>query len=463
MSKRAEPSSAYSDKAADRSTPAPRLLRLLLHTNDGCVPYLTPALLERHFPPCAYDDLWLGLAVRDLCVTPTFEQTPKENEKKNGETPRDLKPRGYTFAPTLPDPWLLPYTRVTVPSFDLLKDNEAANRNKSKQQAADVSSTNKEVFVWTPHGRQALTPVLYANASLGLESHHTLSLYDMSRQVGNKKRQAKAFLRNQQWLQDLKTRRNTQGGGGTSRTTNIWAPVLISPDEEESSSSTTTTASSVQQQHVLEEIAKSPGEQIISGIALIGTWRQGVVQELLQGVLLNNSNVPYIAMLSTQSLLEVLEIACGKTINVIGTDLPARWTFAKRALGVDFELCKTEDNSNNNKRLKTDPSSEDGKSVAVLASLLDSDGCMDLNDKSYARDARPLVVGCSCLACKNDQFTRSYIHHLVRAKEMAADMLLFGHNLHRLLELCRSFSKTDNPEKLKDYIQAQLQVLSTKD
>jgi len=91
--------------------------------------------------------------------------------------------------------------------------------------------------------------------------------------------------------------------------------------------------------------------------------------------------------------------------------------------------------------------------------VLNADGCMDLADKSYARDPRPLVVGCGCFVCKDARFSRAYIHHLVVAKEMVAEILLFGHNLFSLLELLRSFD-SNNPacshEAMKELIYGQM-------
>jgi hypothetical protein len=406
-------SAATSSKESDR----PPRIRLLLHAIDGCVPFLTPSLLESHFPPS--DDLWIGMAVRDTCVVPTFETKKNKNKKKNRDANDDdkpksdaevLKPRGYTFTTTDPDPWLLPYTRVTVPSFSLVQDNQDRQKHE-RQQQADISSSNTQVFVWTPHGRQPLTPELYASASQGLKSRCTLSLYDMST-VDNKKRQEKAIARTQQWFQDLLERQKDNA--------EIWAPVLIPPETDDGPLSL---------QHVQDNL------QVISGVALIGHWRDGLDEQLQE---LGVSNI---CLLATQSLYELLAIACSESINVAGTEMPTRWSKAKRALGVDYQL------SNGTKRIKSDRDDE---------SSFDSDGCIDLHDEIYARDARPLVAGCACLACKNDQFSRAYIHHLVCAKELVAEILLFGHNLHYLLGLCREFTSCDDPDALKDHIQKQL-------
>lgn len=51
---------------------------------------------------------------------------------------------------------------------------------------------------------------------------------------------------------------------------------------------------------------------------------------------------------------------------------------------------------------------------------------IDLNDSKFEKDLTPLDLNCGCYACKN--FTRSYISHLLRHKEMLANVLLTIHN-----------------------------------
>lgn len=57
---------------------------------------------------------------------------------------------------------------------------------------------------------------------------------------------------------------------------------------------------------------------------------------------------------------------------------------------------------------------------------------LDLRAPSMRMDPRPLVVGCGCHACRNH--TRQYVHHLLLAHEMLAEVLLQLHNLHHLLD-----------------------------
>ncbi|MBR1633934.1 MAG: tRNA guanosine(34) transglycosylase Tgt [Lachnospiraceae bacterium] len=57
-----------------------------------------------------------------------------------------------------------------------------------------------------------------------------------------------------------------------------------------------------------------------------------------------------------------------------------------------------------------------------------SHGRMNLLNKRYEKDERPLEEGCGCPACK--RHTRAYIHHLFKAKEMLGMRLLVLHNLY---------------------------------
>jgi queuine tRNA-ribosyltransferase len=54
-------------------------------------------------------------------------------------------------------------------------------------------------------------------------------------------------------------------------------------------------------------------------------------------------------------------------------------------------------------------------------------GKLNLLNQKYADDARPIDETCECPACKN--FSRAYIRHLFKAKEMLAMRLCVLHNL----------------------------------
>ncbi len=57
-----------------------------------------------------------------------------------------------------------------------------------------------------------------------------------------------------------------------------------------------------------------------------------------------------------------------------------------------------------------------------------SEGKLDLNKSKFLKDRKSLDPKCSCEVCES--YTRSYISHLVKAKEITALRLLTFHNLH---------------------------------
>jgi queuine tRNA-ribosyltransferase len=54
-------------------------------------------------------------------------------------------------------------------------------------------------------------------------------------------------------------------------------------------------------------------------------------------------------------------------------------------------------------------------------------GTLNLRNARHADDPGPLEPGCRCPACR--KFTRAYLHHVVKANEIIASMLLTWHNL----------------------------------
>lgn len=55
------------------------------------------------------------------------------------------------------------------------------------------------------------------------------------------------------------------------------------------------------------------------------------------------------------------------------------------------------------------------------------DGTLNLRNARYAEDSEPLDRDCACTACRG--FSRAYLHHVVKAGEIIASMLLTWHNL----------------------------------
>jgi queuine tRNA-ribosyltransferase len=55
------------------------------------------------------------------------------------------------------------------------------------------------------------------------------------------------------------------------------------------------------------------------------------------------------------------------------------------------------------------------------------DGAINIRNAKFAEDQRPLDESCTCPVCA--QFSRAYIHHLIRAGEILGAMLMTEHNL----------------------------------
>ena len=67
------------------------------------------------------------------------------------------------------------------------------------------------------------------------------------------------------------------------------------------------------------------------------------------------------------------------------------------------------------------------------ASIYTKNGIMHLMNKKYETDERPIDENCNCPTCRN--FSRAYIRHLFKAKEMLAMRLCVMHNLYFYNEL----------------------------
>lgn len=74
--------------------------------------------------------------------------------------------------------------------------------------------------------------------------------------------------------------------------------------------------------------------------------------------------------------------------------------------------------------------------TARMGSAFTSEGRIKLKHARFALDKTVLDPACGCPVCKAG-FSRSYLHHLVKSKEMLGAILLSKHNLYYLLSLMR--------------------------
>ena len=61
---------------------------------------------------------------------------------------------------------------------------------------------------------------------------------------------------------------------------------------------------------------------------------------------------------------------------------------------------------------------------------------LDINKTQFSKDILPIDPKCVCYTCRN--FSRAYIHHLFRVRELLAYRLATIHNLHFVLELVKN-------------------------
>ena len=176
-----------------------------------------------------------------------------------------------------------------------------------------------------------------------------------------------------------------------------------------------------------------------SNVAIVG-WdalvcdnnqRRDILRSLMGTVQSASSNPKQFLLLAVNDLQSILD-AAREGISIIGSDMARILSRDGIALCFDFEC-------------------DDGISAKEI----------DLKETRFARDFEP-VFKCTCLACrprktgKAPSFTRAYIHHLIQAKEMLAEILLFSHNLHQLILLFRQLSKAaalDDKNEHKEHLE----------
>lgn len=76
-------------------------------------------------------------------------------------------------------------------------------------------------------------------------------------------------------------------------------------------------------------------------------------------------------------------------------------------------------------------------------------GRLVIKNKVYELDDRPLDEGCDCYACKN--YTRGYIRHLFKAKEILGQRLATYHNLNFLIKLMNDSREAIKEGRFKEF------------
>ena len=89
--------------------------------------------------------------------------------------------------------------------------------------------------------------------------------------------------------------------------------------------------------------------------------------------------------------------------------------------------------------------------LARNGTALTSHGKVVVRNATYERDWGKLDDECDCYTCKN--YTRAYLRHLVKCKEIEAAMLLSIHNIHFLTNLMERVRIEIENDNLKNFVQ----------
>ncbi|MGO4971645.1 tRNA guanosine(34) transglycosylase Tgt [[Clostridium] aminophilum] len=92
------------------------------------------------------------------------------------------------------------------------------------------------------------------------------------------------------------------------------------------------------------------------------------------------------------------------------------------------------------------------------ANVYTNHGKMNLMNSQYAKDLRPMEEGCQCPACRS--YTRAYIHHLFKAKEMLGMRLCVLHNLYFYNKMMEEIRDAIDSQRFAEYKKAKLESMA---
>lgn len=92
--------------------------------------------------------------------------------------------------------------------------------------------------------------------------------------------------------------------------------------------------------------------------------------------------------------------------------------------------------------------------------LFTDSGIINMNNKKYENDLQPIDPECDCPVCKS--FSRAYIHHLIKAKEMLAARLCVMHNLYFYNSLMEKIRDALDNGNFEEFYQKYVDRLDTR-
>lgn len=87
--------------------------------------------------------------------------------------------------------------------------------------------------------------------------------------------------------------------------------------------------------------------------------------------------------------------------------------------------------------------------IARTGMLYTKNGKINILNKKYIRDISPITEGCECLVCKS--YTKAYLAHLFRAREMLGATLASYHNLYFIVHLVKEIRQSILDGRFEDF------------
>eukprot|EP00639_Heterosigma_akashiwo_P020880 CAMPEP_0206405372 /NCGR_PEP_ID=MMETSP0294-20121207/29043_1 /ASSEMBLY_ACC=CAM_ASM_000327 /TAXON_ID=39354 /ORGANISM="Heterosigma akashiwo, Strain CCMP2393" /LENGTH=388 /DNA_ID=CAMNT_0053863685 /DNA_START=194 /DNA_END=1360 /DNA_ORIENTATION=+ len=305
----------------------------------------------------------------------------------------------------------------------------------------------KAVHLQTPIGRKTVSPELYAAHAKALKPDIVVALHDEIPFSKGRNRQKKATEVSKHWLETLKSgalaseNKDLQKIGSEAlRETQCSGAVLSGFGLEGC------TKGGLDLSIVAEMVSQMPvgiprmihgnwaPVEILQfmelGIDLVGTGfgftcsengRALVIPTNLAG-LINHRDTFFFDKQELQEIgLENQELNTEQKGNLDGIPNPERKNGDNGS-----QESKSQNQTKNKKRKKNADTKifEQYEAAGLIVNIWDS---------SFQSDKNPLLEGCTCPACRDH--TKSYVHHLLIAHEILAQVLLYLHNIHQLLGL----------------------------
>ena len=92
--------------------------------------------------------------------------------------------------------------------------------------------------------------------------------------------------------------------------------------------------------------------------------------------------------------------------------------------------------------------------------LFTSIGIVNLNNNRYMRDDTPIDPNCDCPACRN--YSRAYIRHLLKAKEMLGMRLCVIHNIHFYNQMMQDIRDALDEGRFTEFYREKVEIYGSR-